>query len=80
MLFRSEQIVEDERLENVRIDKENRADKLLAQSAANASEDTSYNNSNFSSISGTDTLPMNNPNQVQQPTQRDQQLQSLGLG
>jgi hypothetical protein len=75
-----EQIVEDERLEDLRVDRENREGKLLAQSNANKSQDPSYSNSNFSSISGTNTLPMSDPNKIQQPTQRDQQLQSLGLG
>ena len=68
------------------MDKENKEGKLLAQANAVKSQDASYNNSNFSSISGTNTLPMSNPTQLRsgteptQPTQRDQQLQSLGFG
>ena len=81
-----EKIVENERLEDIRVDKENKEGKLLAQANAVKSHDESYNNSNFSSISGTSTLPMSDPTQLRsgtepiQPTQRDQQLQSLGFG
>ncbi len=55
--------------------------KQLAQWNATESEhhsqDPSYNNPNFSSISGTNTLPTSNPTQQ---TQMNEQIQALGFG
>ena len=61
-------------------------DRVLAYQQAQASQDKSYNNPTFSHMSGASTLPVADPTQLSrpvepsQPTQRQEQLRSLGLG
>ncbi len=61
-------------------DSENKKKQLAqwdADEAALHSQDPSYNNPSFSSISGTSTLPMSDPTQK---TQMNEQTQALGFG
>lgn len=81
-----EKEVQAQRVQKVQDDQNNSINKNLAQQAANRAHDPSYDNPNFSSISGASTLPMSDPTQMRpgvephQQTQMNEQTQALGLG
>jgi hypothetical protein len=81
-----EKEVEAQRIAKVQDDKNNSTNRILAQQAASQSQDVSYNNPNFSSISGANTLPMSDSTQMRpgvephQQTQMNEQTQALGFG
>tara|TARA_R110000744_G_scaffold215963_1_gene334754 strand:+ start:215 stop:610 length:396 start_codon:yes stop_codon:yes gene_type:complete len=92
--YQGEQLEEEAKIEQKKVETDNTRGRLLAQQASSQSQHDSYNNNAFSSISGADslpmshynTLPMSDPTQLrpgtepQQQTQMNQQVQALGLG
>ena len=92
--YQGEQLEEEAKVEQQKIEADNTRGRLLAQQAASKAQHSSYNNSDFSDMAGTstlpmshyNTLPMSDPTQLRpgveprQQTQMNEQIQTLGLG